>query len=134
MSDSSRRHVTPFTPGDLREFLFDDGSRLFAELWETKTTAELCEHAITLESLSVIESHDEIAKSKNALLSFDYEGHRFFVSSSQGEYLFFVKDSIVFDSLLMKVARHFNELLRAGTLITRATIESKPVNEGEKHS
>ena len=106
-----RKKVHPFTLGDLREYEFDNGTRMFAELWDTCGVEELRTHAKKLRKLELLTSPN-IQIDPAALMSFEYGGFEFFVVSSQGEYFFYVCDCSAPDSLLMTVAIHFNKLLR----------------------
>ena len=109
-----RKKIYPFTQGDLREYEFENGTRLFAELWDTCTIDELKTHARKLRKLK-LSGKPNLQFDPDALISFEYHEYEFFVVSSQGEYMFFVCDCSAPDSLLMTVATHFNRLLRQTT-------------------
>ena len=108
----TRKSALPFTHGDLRGYDFDNGSRMFAELWNTCSVDELKSYAGKLRNLRLLPTSNDHT---DALLSFEYRGFEFFVVSSQGEYLFYVCDSSAPDSVLLAVATHFNKRLRQVT-------------------
>lgn len=109
-----RKSVHPFTLGDLRDFHFDNGTRLFAELWQTCTVADLKSHGCKLGGFEC-RPNPNLQLDADALLSFSYYDFEFFVVSSQSEYMFYVSDGTAPDSILMAVAEHFNKRLRQTT-------------------
>jgi hypothetical protein len=110
----SRTRPEPFTDGDLREYVMDDGSRLFAELWETQPIDFVHAHAQKLQGAEV---HTFPIETPDATLSltFRYKGFAFTVSPGMGDYRFFVNDPGCDNDTLLVVARHFNQLLRPVT-------------------
>lgn len=132
-----RKKVYPFTRGDLRGYEFDNGTRMFAELWDTCTVDELKAHARKLRNLE-LSANPNFQFDPDALMSFEYGGFEFFVVSSQGEYMFFVCDCRAPNSLLMAVATHFNKHLRQATTRTKSVwydaqyTKSKPNNNPDE--
>ncbi len=102
--------VVPFTQGDLRDYGFDNGTRLFAEFSGSTDVASLKKHARNLRGVTIITT-PQVESGNDSILSFSFRGRDFFVTSSQGDFLFFVADVDAPDSVLMTVAVHFNKLL-----------------------
>ena len=109
-----RTRPQPFNDGDLREYVMDDGSRLFAELWQTQTLDAVYEHAQKLRG-SEVDVFPIEPPTTTPSLTFHYKGFAFTVSSGMGEFRFFVNDPDCDDDTLLAVARHFNKLLRPVT-------------------
>ena len=107
----SEEHVYPFTLDDLREYEFENGTRLFAELWETCSIDELQKHASKLDGLG-LSIPTNTSFDPSALLSFSYLGFEFFVTAAQGEFMLYVTQPQAPDEILMTIATHFNERLR----------------------
>ncbi len=106
----SRTRPKPFTDSDLREYVMDDGSRLFAELWDSQPIDVVHAHAQKLQGAEVHAFPIETPETTPSL-AFRYKGFAFTVSPGMGDYRFFVNDPGCDDDTLLVVARHFNQLL-----------------------
>ena len=100
-------NVFSFTIDDLRELRFENGTRLFAELWETCSVADLRAHATQLNGLELL-ARPNTHLDPAALLSFCYREFEFFVTASESEYMFYAIDAAAPDSVLMAAAMHLS--------------------------
>jgi hypothetical protein len=109
-----RPGVQPFNRTDLREYILKDGSRLFAELWETQSKDAVRGHVAKLRGAAV-EPIDASSEAEMPVIRFGYAGHTFSIVAGTGEFRLIVADPNCDEDILMQVAGHFNELLRPTT-------------------
>ena len=107
----SRSRPVPFNTGELREYILEDGTRLFAELWETKPIDDVYAHAKKLKGAD-LDPLPMQASDRPPSFTFRYQGFVFTVSQRMGEYWFLVSDPACDSDTLLSVARHFNNFLR----------------------
>lgn len=86
-----------------------DGSRHFVFFPETQPCSRLLLHVVGLLGASPTAYVPSMLES---WIDFRYQGHKFSINSQMGDYWFFVRDPNCPEDILLKVANHFEKLLK----------------------
>lgn len=105
MSDQSQPAPT------LLDMRMHDGSRHFGGVPQTVLWYEMRDAVETLSGASLAGFvTDGVTE---AWIDFTYEGHRFAINDQFGEYWFFVDDPSCPDEILIRVLRHFEDVVHS---------------------